>query len=101
MTLSWKSGQKFQFATLFKTSERIFRLLLVDFTHRIKVWKQVLPSQKGKSTDGENSKTFWERPFPVDTRWLREGTESVTPAEYPWDNEHNRTWLQCRSLIQD
>ena len=50
---------------------------------------------------GKNSKTLWERPFPGDTRWLREGTESLTPAEYPWDNDHNRTWLQCRGLIQD
>ena len=50
---------------------------------------------------GKNSKTLWERPFPGDTRWLREGTESLTPAEYPWDNDYNRTWLQCRGLIQD
>ena len=50
---------------------------------------------------GKNSKTLWERPFPGDTRWLREGTESLTPAEYPWDNDHNRTWVQRRSLIQD
>ena len=50
---------------------------------------------------GKNSKTLWERPFPGDTRWLREGTESLTPAEYPWDNDYNRTWVQRRSLIQD
>ena len=50
---------------------------------------------------GKNFKTLWERPFPGDTRWLQEGTESLTPAEYPWDNDHNRTWLQCRGLIQD
>ena len=49
----------------------------------------------------KNSKTLWERPFLRDTRWLREGTESLTPAEYPWDNDHNRTWLQCRGFIQD
>ena len=50
------------------------------------------------------AKTLWERPFPGDTHWLREGTESLMPAEYPLDNEdndHNRTWLQCRGLIQD
>ena len=66
------------------------------------MWKQVLPSQKGKSKDGKKSETLWERPFPGDTRWLQEGTESLTPDEYdPGDNDHNRTWLQCRSLIQD
>ena len=65
------------------------------------VWKQVLPSQKGNWRMGKNSKILWERPFPGDTRWLREGTESLTPAEYPWDNDYNRTWLQCRGLIQD
>ena len=65
------------------------------------VWKRVLPSQKGNWRTGKNSKTLWERPFPGDTRWLREGTESLTPAEYPWDNDYNRTWLQCRGLIQD
>ena len=40
-------------------------------------------TKRGKQTDGENPKTLWERPFPGDTRWLREGTESLTPAEYP------------------
>ena len=32
---------------------------------------------------GKNSKTLWERPFPGDTLCLREGTESLTPVEYP------------------
>ena len=37
-------------------------------------------------------------PFPGDTCWLREGMESLMPAEYPGDNDHNRTWLQACSV---
>ena len=35
---------------------------------------------------GKLYNTLWERPFPGDTRWLREGTEPLTPVEYPWDS---------------
>ena len=43
-----------------------------------------LPSQKDKrTTENSTCNTLWERTFPGDTRWLREGTEPLTPVEYP------------------
>ena len=39
-----------------------------------------------KRTNGRRGKLYnalWERPFPGDTRGMREGTESLTPVEYP------------------
>ena len=42
-----------------------------------------------KRINGRRGKLYnalWERPFPGDTRGMREGTESLTPVEYPCDN---------------
>ena len=38
-----------------------------------------LPSQKGKLTDGDKLLNSLREAF----SWLREGTESLTPLEYP------------------
>ena len=68
---------------------------------KYQVWKQVLFHKRVNWRTGKNSKTLWEKPFPGDTRWLREGTKFLTPVEYSWDDDYNRIWLQCRSLIQE
>ena len=41
-----------------------------------------------KRTDGDNSiNSFWLKAFLEGTRWLREGPESITAVDYPWDND--------------
>ena len=64
-----------------------------SWTARLYTVKTGFAFTKGQ-IDGRG-KLYWKlfgklRPFPGVTRWLRESMESLTPVEYPWDNDHRQ-----------
>ena len=74
------------------------------------MWKQVLPSQINGQTRTTLKNSFWVKAFLGGTRWLREGPESITAADYPWENRDlkqtttataTRTWKNKRSNWQN
>ena len=83
MTLAWKVGKSFSSLRCLRQVNIFYDRYSLILLTELRCENRCCLHKRVNRRTGKNSKTVREKPFPGDTRWPREGTESLTLSEYP------------------